>query len=52
MKHGKRPTVQQCKFMQAHGLDSAKWLVVKDTPTEMQVVHRLVNREKRTIPKD
>lgn len=52
MKHGKKPTVQQCKFLQEHGLDSSKWLVVKDTPTEMQVVHRLTDKEKRIIPKE
>lgn len=40
MKHGKRPTVAQCKLMTKWNLDAADWLVVKDTPETMTVVRR------------
>ena len=51
MKNGKNPTVAQRKFMQKWRLDPAVWLVVKDTPTEMQLVHRYSDKTKRTIQK-
>ena len=50
MKHGKKPTREQRKLMQTWGLDSNNWLVVKDTPEVMLVVHRHVNRT-REVPK-
>ena len=34
MKNGKKPTLAQKKFLQDTGLDSEKWLIVKDTPEE------------------
>lgn len=40
MKQGKRPTVKQKEFMTAEGLDCRKYLVTKDTPVLMEVVHR------------
>lgn len=40
MKNGKRPTVAQKKFITAHGLDCNEWLVAKDTPHMMVIVHR------------
>lgn len=51
MKHGIKPTYQQRKLIQQHGLDSHDWLVVKDTPTEMVLVHRHCDRTIKTIPK-
>lgn len=51
MKHGKKPTYEQRKLIQSAGLDSHEWLVVKDTPTEMVLVHRQVDKTIRTIPK-
>lgn len=41
MKHPKRPTLAQKKFLQENGLASEKWMVVKDTPDEMVVVSRI-----------
>lgn len=41
MKHGKRPTVKQKMFMTKWHLNYENWLVVKDTPTEMEIVHRI-----------
>lgn len=52
MKHGKRPTVQQRKLIQSKGLDPAVWLVVKDTPEIMELVHRYSDRTRRTIHKE
>lgn len=51
MKHGKRPTVQQRKLMTKWKLNSADWLVVKDTPEEMLLVHRHFDNRMKTIPK-
>lgn len=50
MKHGTKPTYEQRKLIQDWGLDSHDWLVVKDTSTEMLLVHRHSNAT-RTIPK-
>ncbi len=52
MKHGKKPTVKQKKLMQYYGLNSADWLIVKDTPDEMLIVHRYSSNTTRTLPKD
>lgn len=41
MKNGKKPTLAQKKFLQDTGLDSEKWLIVKDTPKEMVIVSRI-----------
>ena len=40
MKHGKKPTVAQRKVISACGLNWENWLVVKDTPEGMVIVHR------------
>lgn len=52
MKNGKNPTVAQRKLMQKWKLDSSMWLVVKDTPTEMYLVHRHFERTKKIIRKE
>lgn len=51
MKNGKKPTVAQCKLMQKWRLDPSVWLVVKDTPNEMLIVHRHSDKTTRVIPK-
>lgn len=43
MKHGKRPTVRQCKAIQKAGFDPAEYLVVKDTPENLVIVNRTDN---------
>ena len=50
MKHGKNPTVKQKKLMTAWHLNCENWLVVKDTSTEMVIVHRDTGVQ-RAIPK-
>jgi len=44
MKNGKRPTVAQRVLMQEKRLNSDNWLVVKDTPKSMLIVHRKSGR--------
>ena len=51
MKHGKRPTREQRKLMEKWKLDSAMWLVVKDTPERMELVHRHFDYKTKIIPK-
>lgn len=51
MKHGKNPTVAQRKLMLKWKLDPAVWLVVKDTPDRMELVHRYSDRTTKTIHK-
>ena len=50
MKHGKKPTVRQKKLMSEWHLNYENWLVVKDKPDEMIIVHRATGRT-RTINK-
>ena len=52
MKNGKRPTVSQRKLMEKYGLNSADWLVSKDTPELMELVHRYSNSTSKTIYKE
>lgn len=40
MKHGKRPTVRQKKMMETARINPDNWLVSKDTPKEIVLVHR------------
>ena len=51
MKNGKNPTREQRKLMQKWKLDSSMWLVVKNTPERMELVHRHFDRTKKIIPK-
>ncbi len=40
MKHGKRPTVRQRKFLQQMGLNSDNWFVSQDNNSVMIIIHR------------
>lgn len=51
MKHGKKPTREQRKLLQKWGHDPLVWLVVKDTPEQMVLVHRHSDKTTRTIHK-
>ena len=51
MKHGKNPTVQQKKLMSSKKLNPSDWLVVKDTSTEMVLVHRHFDSTTKVIRK-
>lgn len=52
MKHGVRPTRTQRKLLQKWGLDPAVWLVVKDKPEQMELVHRYSDKTTKIIPKN
>ena len=51
MKNGKKPSREQRKFLERNRLNSADWLIVKDTPELMEVVHRYSDKTKKTIYK-
>lgn len=51
MKHGTKPTVRQAKMLQAKKLRAEDWLVERETPAEMVVIHRY-GRAVRVIRKD
>lgn len=51
MKHGKKPTREQMKLMVKWKTDPTMWFVVKDTPTEMLLVHRHFDNKTKIIPK-
>ena len=50
MKHGTRPTVAQKKLLAARRLDPDNWLIERDTPEVLVVVHRY-SGQTRTIRK-
>ena len=50
MKNGKKPTVAQRKLMQKWKLNSEDWLVVKDEPSKMTLVHRHFDKKTKIIP--
>ena len=52
MKHGKKPTVAQRKLIEKMGLHPENWLVVKDLPGQMVVVHRYSSKTTRTLHKE
>lgn len=52
MKAGKKPTVQQRKLIQKKGLNAENWLVSKDTPEMMLIVHRYSDKTTRIIHKE
>lgn len=52
MKHGKKATREQRKLLDKYHLNAADWLVVKDTPEEMTIVHRFSDSTTRTLPKE
>ena len=51
MKHGKKPTREQMKLMVKWKLDPTMWLVVKDTPERMELVHRHFDYKTKIVPK-
>lgn len=51
MKNGKKPTREQRKLIEKWKLDPAVWLVTKDTPDRMELVHRYSDKTKRVIHK-
>ena len=52
MKNGKKPTVRQCKLIQQWNLNPADWLVAKDTPEAMTLLHRYSDKTTKVLPKE
>ncbi|MCQ2439461.1 MAG: hypothetical protein MJ074_06840 [Oscillospiraceae bacterium] len=46
MKHGKKPTVAQCRALEKNGLDHRAWLIERDLQHSMIVVHRETGERK------
>ena len=51
MKHGKKPTREQRKLMQKWKMDASMWLVERETPTELVLIHRHFDNKTKIIPK-
>lgn len=51
MKHGTKPTRTQRQLMEKWKLNSEDWLVVKDEPSKMTLVHRYFDKVTKIIPK-
>ena len=51
MKHGKKPTVAQKKILKGKGLNPDNWLIIKNLPDKMEIIHRQ-SMKTRTIPKE
>lgn len=51
MKHLKKPTRAQKKLMSKWKLDWRDWLVERETPTELVLIHRHFDRTKKILPK-
>ena len=51
MKNGKKPTRSQRMFTQSKRLNPENWMVVKDTPEEMVLVHKHFDTNVRKIRK-
>ena len=51
MKHGVKPTREQRKLIEKWKLNSQDWLVVKDEPSKMTLVHKHFDNKTKVIPK-
>ena len=52
MKHGKKPTREQRKLLEKRKLNAQDWLIVKDEPSRMTLVHRHFDKVTKIIPKE
>ena len=51
MKHGVKPTRSQRMLIEKWKLNSKDWLVVKDEPSRMTLVHKHFDYKTKIIPK-
>jgi hypothetical protein len=51
MKQLQKPTREQKKLIRSKRLNPDNWMVERDTPTEMVLVHKHFNNKTRTIYK-
>jgi hypothetical protein len=52
MKHLKKPTREQRKLILKRKLNPADWMVERDTPTEMVLIHRHFDSVKKVLHKE
>ncbi len=52
MKHLKKPTREQRKLILKQKLNPADWMVERDTPTEMVLIHRHFDSVKKVLHKE
>lgn len=51
MKQLRKPTREQRKLIQSKRLNPDNWMIERDTPAQMVLVHKHFDGKKRTIPK-
>ena len=51
MKHGKKPTRSQKLLIKQWRLNPENWMVERDTPDQMVLVHRYSDKTRKIIPK-
>ncbi len=51
MKQLKKPTRSQKQLLQKRKLNPADWMIERDTPEQLVIVHRHFDRVKKIIPK-
>ena len=44
MKHGKKPTLAQKQLLRCLGLNPDNWLVLKNFPDKLEIIHRHSNK--------
>lgn len=52
MKKKKNPTKKQSIFIEKKGLNPQNWMIERDTPTEMVLVHKHFDNQVRIIHKE
>ncbi len=52
MKQLKKPTREQRKFIQSKRLNPDNWMIERDTPEQMVLVHKHFDNKTRTIRKE
>lgn len=52
MKQLRKPTREQRKLIQSKRLNPDNWMIERDTPTEMVLVHKHFDNKTRTIRKE
>lgn len=52
MKQLRKPTREQRKLIQQKRMNPADWMIERDTPSEMVLVHRHFERVKKIIHKE
>lgn len=51
MKHGKKPTREQRKMIQKAKLNPGDWMIERDTPEKLVLVHKHFDTVTKTIKK-